>query len=227
MSEYTKVFLLMGSPKGEKSVSNNIVSYILEKFHENGVKAEKIVIVKQVRTDDALNKLVSKAIDSDILILVSPLYVDSIPSITIKVLEEFYKLTKNSLRKKQKFMAIFNCGFPEPHHNDLAMDMCKKFASDSGLEWAGGVTIGMGPSLDGRSLEKFRMARNLCNGLDIAVEALMKGESVPREAMLIASKPLMPLSIVKFVMCNFGRFLWGNQMDKSVKKKMYDRPYES
>ena len=227
MSESTKVLLLMGSPKGEKSVSNNIVSYILEKFHENGVKAEKIVIVKQVRTDDALNKLVSKAIDSDILILVSPLYVDSIPSITIKVLEEFYKLTKNSLRKKQKFMAIFNCGIPEPHHNDLAMDMCKKFASDSGLEWAGGVTIGMGPSLDGRSLEKFRMARNLCNGLDIAVEALMKGESVPREAMLIASKPLMPLSIVKFVMCNFGRFLWGNQMDKSVKKKMYDRPYES
>ena len=124
-------------------------------------------------------------------------------------------------------MAIFNCGFPEPHHNDLAMDMCKKFAYDSGLEWVGGVTIGMGPSLDGRSLEKVRMARNLCNGLDMAVEALMNNESVPREAMLIASKPLMPLSIVKFVMCNFGRFLWCNQMDKTVRKKMYDRPYES
>ncbi len=227
MSESNKVLLLVGSPKGEMSVSNNITSYILKKFQENGAKAQKIFISKEVRTDDALNKLVSKALDSDILILVSPLYVDSIPSITIKVLEEFYKLKKDSYSKKQRFMAIFNCGFPEPNHNDLAMDICKKFASDSGLEWVGGVTIGMGPSLDGKSLEKSRMARNLCSGLDIAVEALINGDSVPREAENIASKPLMPLSIVKFVMCNFGSILWGNRMDKSVKKKMYDKPYES
>ena len=226
MSEISKVLLLVGSPKGENSVSNNIASYILEKFNENGVKAEKIFIVKEVRNDEALNELVLQAIDAEILILVSPLYVDSIPAINIKVLEEFYKVKNDSFSKKQRFMTIFNCGFPEPHHNDLAMDMCKKFASDTGLEWIGGVTIGMGPSLEGKSLESFRMAKNLCTGLDMAVDAILKGETVPQEAIVIASKPLMPLTIVKFVMCNFGRFMWGNQMDKSVKGNMFDRPYE-
>jgi multimeric flavodoxin WrbA len=227
MSQTRKVLLLMGSPKGEKSVSNNIASYILNKFNENGVIAEKIIIVEHIKTDEALHELVLKVINSDILILISPLYVDSIPSITIKVMEEFYKLKNSSFNKKQSFMAIFNCGFPEPHHNDLALDMCKKFASDTELEWMGGVTIGMGPSLEGQSLDRFRMAKNLCAGLDMALTALCKGESVPREAMLIASKPLMPLPIVKFLMCNFGRIMWGNQMDKSAKGKMFDRPYES
>lgn len=227
MSKIGKVLLLVGSPKGEKSVSNNIASYILKKFNENGVEAEKIFIVKEVRTNEALNELVLQAIDAEILILVSPLYVDSIPAINIKVLEEFYKLKNDSYSKKQSFMTIFNCGFPEPHHNNLAIDMCKKFASDTGLEWMGGVTIGMGPSLEGKSLENFSLAKNLCTGLDMAVDAFLKGETVPQEALFIASKPLMPLTIIKFVMCNFGRFMWGSQMDKSVKGKMLDKPYES
>ncbi len=226
MSEICKVLLLVGSPKGERSVSNNIASYILDKFNENGVEAEKIFIVKEVRTEKTLNELILQSIDADVLILISPLYVDSIPAINIKVLEEFYKVKNDSFSKKQRFMVIFNCGFPEPHHNDLAVDICKKFASDTGLEWMGGITVGMGASLEGKSLESFRLAKNLCTGLNMSVNALLKGETVPHEAIDIASKPLMPLTIVKFMMCNFGRFLWSNQMDKSVKRKMFDRPYE-
>jgi len=224
MSQPGKVLLMVGSPKGEKSTSNSIASYISRKFSENHVEVEKTYIVKDIRSKKSIDRLILKINDSDILILVSPLYVDSIPAIAIKAMEKIHENKNNSVEKKQ-MMAIFNCGFPEPHHNDLAIDMCKKFASLSGIMWAGSVTIGMGASLEGRSLDNFGMAKNLRNGLDMAVNALANGNAVPKEAEIISSKPLMPISIAKFVMCTFGGIMWGKQMDKQAKKKMYDRPY--
>lgn len=223
MSKPVKVLLMVGSPKGEKSASNSITSYLLEKFRLEGVETERTYIVKDIKNDEGINELISKVNDSDILILVAPLYVDSIPAITIKAME---KIHKDAPFKRKQMMAIFNCGFPEPHHNDLAIDMCKKFAYLSGIQWAGGVTIGMGPSLEGKSLEDFAMAKNLRKGLDMAVNSLAAGKPVPKEAEIIASKPLTSLTIAKFVMCTFGGRMWGTQMDKDAKKKMYDRPYE-
>lgn len=225
MSKPARALLIVGSPKGEKSTSNSIASYILGKFEENCVEAEKTYIVKDIMTDESMGKLISKINNSDILILVAPLYVDSIPAITIKAMEKIYENKNVSFEKKQ-MMAIFNCGFPEPHHNDLAIDMCKKFASASDIGWAGGVTIGMGPSLEGKSIEKFGMAKKLRTGLDMAVHALINGKPVSKEAETIASKPLMPVAVAKFVMCTFGGMMWGKQMDKATKKRMYDRPYE-
>ena len=225
MNQLSKVLLMVGSPKGEKSTSNSIASYILEKFKENGVEAEKTCIVKDIKTEGSIDKLISKVNDSDILILVSPLYVDSIPAIAIKAMEKIYENKKDSFEKKQ-IMAIFNCGFPEPHHNDLAIDMCKKFASLSGMGWSGGITVGMGASLEGKSIENFGMAKNILKGLDMAINALANGKHIPKEAEIIASKPLAPVAIAKFVMCTFGGMMWGKQMDKQAKKKMYDRPYE-
>ena len=225
MNHIIKVLLLVGSPKGEKSASNGISSYLLRKFKENGVKAKKTYIVRAIRTNKGIKKLISLVYDSDIVILVSPLYIDSIPAITIKAMEEIYEHKNDTIRKKPMFMAIFNSGFPEPHQNDLAIDMCKKFASETGMEWAGSVTIGIGSSLEGKALEKLGIAKNLRNGLDTAVKSLIAGKSVPEEAQIIASKPLMPLTIAKFVMSTFGGILWRNRMNKNVKKKIYDRPY--
>ncbi len=225
MNQSNKVLLLVGSPKGKKSASNSIASYLLEKFQEKSVKVEKTYIAKNIRTDDGIDKLISQVNDSDILILVAPLYVDSIPAIVIKTMKKICEHKNSSFSKKQ-MMVIFNCGFPEPHHNDLAIDMCKKFASLSDMEWAGSIGIGMGPSLEGRPLENFGMAKNLRNGLDMAVNALAKGKNVPKEAEIIASKPFIPVPISKFVMCTFGSMMWGSQMDKEAKKRMYDRPYE-
>ena len=225
MSQPDKALLLIGSPKGKKSASNSVASYLLRKFQEKNVKVEKTYIVKDIKTDESVDNLISQVNNSNILILIAPLYVDSLPAIVIKAMEKVYE-HKNSSFKKKQLMTIFNCGFPEPHHNDLAVDMCKKFASLSGMMWAGGVTIGMGPSLEGRSLEKFGMAKNLRKGLDMAADALAEGKPLPKEAEITASKPLMSLPVAKFVMCTFGGRMWGSQMDKEAKKRMYDRPYE-
>jgi RAB protein geranylgeranyltransferase component A len=63
--------------------------------------------------------------------------------------------------------------------------------------------------------------------MDIIVDSVSKNDHVPHEAMQIASTPLMPLFLAKWGMRFFGSRMWKSQVkDKSVIKKMYDRPYE-
>ncbi len=242
--------ILVGSPKAKKSASNNISQYIKDKIHENGVEAEIVYIAKHQKPDK-MEKLVKRASESELLIIVAPLYIDSIPAIAINFMENYYNYhgltikpvietqqkilaqqvneTQKEPKIQQRLLAIFNSGFPEPNHNDLAIDMCKNFASQTDMEWAGGITIGMGAAFENRSLnDAGGMARNLRNGLDNVVESLVMGVPVPSEAELIASKPLLPLFLAKFVMRWFGGRMWKSRVnDKSVRNNMNNRPYET
>ena len=224
MSNLKSVLILVGSPKGKKSASNNFALYLEDKFREKGIETEKSYLVKYQKPE-RLKELVKKASTPDLLIIVAPLYIDSIPAITINFMEECYKSKDDP--HEQKLMALFNSGFPEPNHNDLAIKMCKNFASKMDMEWMGGITIGMGAAFESISLtDAGGMARNLRKGLDAAVESLSQNKKIPSEAMLTASKPLLPLFLSKFFMCYFGERLWKRQVkDKIVRKKMHYRPY--
>lgn len=227
MNKLNKVLIMVGSPKGENSVSNNIATYIQDKFEQNNVKTSKKFIIKH-RSKESLEKLIYEIDCCDPLILTSPLYVDSLPSIVINLMEEI-NVAKTLHGPEQKFMAIINSGFPEPHQNDLAIDMCKNFAHQSNMKWLGGVTVGMGPALDGRPLDRTGgLSKNLRSGLDTAIKALSEGRAVPPEALATASKPLMPLFLSKSMLNWFGNRMWTSQVkDEDVKKKMYLRPHES
>ncbi|MCK9151867.1 NAD(P)H-dependent oxidoreductase [Methanobacterium alcaliphilum] len=221
------VLILIGSPKGRKSASNNIASYLEDRFKINNVETEKIYLVEN-QNGERLNKVVKKTLNSELVVLIAPLYIDSIPAITIKFMEE-YHLQHNLLPKtQQRLLSIFNSGFPEPKQNDVAIDICKNFAHQTGMEWEGGITIGMGAAFQSQSLKNAGgMARNLRKGLDEVIDSLSIDKPVPDKAIVIASKPLAPLFVSKFIMRWFGGFMWKKKVkDKTVQKEMYKRPYE-
>lgn len=231
MNNLKNVLILIGSPKAQRSASNNFASYLEDKFKLKGVETEKTYIVRHQKPEK-LQKLVEKASAYELIIMVNPLYIDSIPAITINFMEQFciYKssIIETQKPKKQRLLAIFNSGFPEPHHNDTADGMCENFAHQAKMEWIGGITIGMGAAFESRSVkDSGGMSRNLRKGMDIIVDSVSKNDHVPHEAMQIASTPLMPLFLAKWGMRFFGSRMWKSQVkDKSVIKKMYDRPYE-
>lgn len=243
MSKLNNVLILIGSPKGKRSASNNFASYIENRFKKNGVETETDYIVHHQKAD-RLQKFVKKAFNYELMVMVAPLYIDSIPAVTIKFMEEFssYKKAQDinfphkhlksgneslSETPNQKLFVVFNSGFPEPSHNDLAIQMCEIFAHRSDMEWTGGITIGMGAAFQSRSVKNAGgMARNLRKGLDAIVDNLTLDEPILPETIHTASKPLMPLFLAKFIMRYFGGFMWKGQVkDDAVKKKMYDRPY--
>jgi len=90
-------------------------------------------------------------------------------------------------------VALVNCGFPEWEHTRTALEICRVFARQAGLEWVGGLGYGGGEAIGGRPLEELGgQTRYLCRGLDVAAAALLVGRVVPEEAQALLARPMVP-----------------------------------
>ena len=120
-------------------------------------------------------------------------------------------------------MAIVNSGFPEPEHSDIALANCKIFCTETGIEWAGGLRIGGGEAINGSPLKEVKgMARKVIMALDLTAEALVKGQPVPKQALELTSKPIVP----KWLYLTAGTRRWKSKAKKNeAGKKLYDTPY--
>jgi hypothetical protein len=95
--------------------------------------------------------------------------------------------------RRPLFVAIANCGFPEAQHNATALAICRQFADDAGLAWAGGLALGEGGAINGQPLAKAGgMVHNVVAALDLAAAALAAGEPVPAEAVALMTRPFIP-----------------------------------
>ena len=73
---------------------------------------------------------------ADLVILLSPLYVDSFPAPVTKALESFAERRKREpVRRDQGFVAVLNCGFPEAPQNHTALANARNFALEAGFSW--------------------------------------------------------------------------------------------
>lgn len=45
-------------------------------------------------------------------------------------------------------VGIVNSGFPEAFHNDTALAILRRFAAETGFQWAGGLALGGGGTID-------------------------------------------------------------------------------
>ena len=225
MNAQKRVLLLIGSPRGSnKSTSESLGTYLLDQLHERGFETEKVRINPSLKSDKGREDLLLAIDSSDILILAFPLYIDSLPSSVIRAMELIAK-HRNAIEnpKKPRFLAISNCGFPEAHHNDTALAICRRFALESELEWMGGLALGAGEAIHGRPLNDVGgMVRNVKKALDFTVVALAEGKSAPKEAIVLMAKPLMPT----WMYLLFGGMGWKKQAKKhGVRKNMYAQPY--
>ena len=139
------------------------------------------------------------------LVLAFPLYIDSLPAPVIAALELIAKQRKsNPSSKTQRLAVIVNNGFPEATQNNTALAICKRFAVETGVEWAGGLSLGGGGPIEGKSLKDAGfLARNVRKALDLAANDLLEGRAVSWEAVDLMGKPLVPKWLYLFV-ANYG-----------------------
>ena len=230
MNQPKTVLLLNGSPKCEKSNSHVIGKFLADKLEQKGLKSEEVFITRLIKSpqgNEELSRLVNEA---DIIVFTTPLYVDSIPSFTIKAMETIrdHRLAEPQV-ESPLMVAVMNCGFPEKEHMEIALKIIRNFSEEANFRWGGAVSVGMGVALNGETLsEKNGMTRNLTKGLSLAAVALAEGQSIPPEAEKLTSKSFLPLFLAKFMVRAFGKRMWNNQAEgNGVKPDMYARPYES
>ena len=186
--------LLIGSPRLKKSASFTLGKYLLDRLAVRDVTGETRFVQRDVRSDETLEALTAAVAQAGLVILSTPLYVDSLPAPATRTLEVLaQRLDKRERPARQQFVAIINCGFPEAAHNDVALAICEQFARAAGFAWAGGLALGAGEAVKGRPLtESAGMARNVIAALDQAAEALAQGETIPHAAQALMRKPLIP-----------------------------------
>jgi hypothetical protein len=217
-----KALLFIGSPHGFNSTSNSLGSYLLDKLQSGGYEVSKTHAQAAVHNQEKQAEMLSQVADSDLLILAFPLYVDSLPSGLILALEKIAENRKKTAATKHtRVLAIVNNGFPDSKQNATAISICKQFANETGYEWAGGLTLGAGPMINGLPLEKAPMMKNVKKALDLTAQNLLEGSTVSSEAAELIAKTVMP----KFLLTMFANMGWksmakpyGNQ------KKLRDRP---
>jgi hypothetical protein len=160
---------------------------------------------------------------SDLLILAFPLYVDCLPAAVILDLELIAQQRKGAESpKSQKLVAIVNNGFPEASQNNTALAICKRFATEANIDWAGGLSLGGGGAIGGNPLDKAGfIARNVRKALDLAAKDLLEGRPVSKEAVDLMAKPMVP----KWLYLAIGNREWKKQAKAyGIQDKLYNQP---
>jgi multimeric flavodoxin WrbA len=163
--------------------------------------------------------------NSDLIVLSFPLYVDSLPSQVIKFLELIADHEKKrQFQEKKYFIAIVNSGFPEASQNEIALSICRLFAKQVGFIWLGGLAKGGGEMIAGRPLDEFGgELRFQKKALDLAANAVAKGESITEEAVIFMGTLGYPRWLYTFI----GNRGWKQQTKKHMSmNKIYNQPFK-
>lgn len=224
MNDTKRVLLLVGSQKGTRSTSESLGTHLLDRLREKGLSTEYLRINPSLRTEKGREALRLAVEQADVLVLASPLYVDSLPWSVTRFMELIAEERKAQAQPRaQQLIAIINCGFPEARHNDTALAICRRFAVESNIAWMGGLSLGGGEAINGKPLEKAgSMARNVRRSLDFTADAVAEGKPVPQAAVDLMAKLLMPI----WMYVGVGGLGWWLQARKyGASKKLRDRPY--
>lgn len=185
--------LLIGSAKRPNSNSESLGDYLLERLGQTGVRSRKFLVHRVLRSAHGQKEFLEALGSSDLFLLAFPLYVDSLPYLVTKILEQIAAEDDSKAVPGQKFMALVNCGFPEASQCATALAICRRFATETGRDWVGGLALGGGEALGGKPLKQMGvLGRSIRRSLDMAAAALATGESVPDEAAHLMARPLVP-----------------------------------
>ena len=230
MTNPKTVLLLNGSPKCELSNSRVIGKFLADKLVEKGLQSAEEFVVRAINSPEGTERLQELIQQADIVILTTPLYIDSLPSFTIKAMETICEQRKrNPQARTQLLVPVMNSGFPEKEHMNVALQIIQNFAKEANFQWGGKVRVGMGGALNGEPLREGKgMTGRLTRGLTLAAAALAEGNPIPSEIEVMIAKPFLPIFLVKIGMGFFGKQMWNSQAKNNlVDNRMLARPYDS
>jgi len=220
-----RALLLVGSPRGKTSSSQMLGGYLFERLAERGIQTESIRLQTILRSEQKQQAMLEAVAAADLVMLAAPLYVDSLPAQTFRMLELIAAGRQDRVEPRpQRFSAIINCGFPEANHNRTALAICQEFAHQSGFEWAGGLSLGAGEGIvHGAPLEESdRKTLPIRKSLELTAEAFAIGKPVPEEAVALIEKPVIPAWMYFLI----GTYGWTQKAkENGTERQLGAQPY--
>ena len=226
MNAPKQALVLVGSARRPRSTSEALGTYLLERLSEKGFETKTLLLHRELQSEERQAKLLDETDRADVLVVAFPLYVDSLPTLVIRAFELIAAHRQDGDQgRAQRLLVIANCGFPEAHHNDTTIAICRRFAEEASFDWAGGLTLGGGGAIGGRPLvEVGGAARFAIGALDLAATAIAESQPLPKEAIETMAKPVIPAWAYRWI----GWLGWRVQARQNgVQKQIFARPYEA
>lgn len=151
-----KLLIINGSPRAPRSNSRRYAELFQARW-----KGEARYAALTAKTHA---ELAAAAADCTDLLLVFPLYADGLPAPLLRFLEF---LEGAGPEHRPRISVLINCGFLEPHQNDVAVDMVRLFCLENGYPFGACLKIGGGEAILGppfaflvrRSIRALRQGR--------------------------------------------------------------------
>jgi len=231
-----RVLLLVGSPRGKRSTSTAVGSYLMNLMKQKGLEPMTPQWIGPIlKTQEKISQLFEAVDAADIIVLAAPLYDDCQPYIVIKAMELIASHQKELAKAQKKsdgklFSVIVNCAFPEEHHTQTVIRIYRKFVEDVGFRWGGSLAIRAGEALRGRYGKTLddagSMAKKVKEALVRMADSLAKGSPSADETMSVIPESFSqgPFSFMGSFFIWLNNRMWAKQ----AKKKGEDvsaRPY--
>ena len=209
-----RVLILVGSPKPlERSASARIGGIVADRLKRRGWGAETYRAVDMLGVDGSMQSALRVVDRADVVLLTTPLYVDSLPAPVIHVLQRIAdRRSKKDPQTRPRLASIINCGFAEAGQNRTAQRVVECFATQAQLAWAGGVSLGSAGFLTRKGRES----------LNHIAEALAAGVGLPEQNVIRLGRNVIPSWLYRVV----GNRMWKRQAKKNdVLRQLGARPY--
>ncbi|MCB2219542.1 MAG: NAD(P)H-dependent oxidoreductase [Bacteroidetes bacterium] len=133
-----KLSIINGSPRGKSSNSK----VLTDRFQQGFCSVESHCDIQEyfIRSFSDPGKLIEVLENSDLAIVIFPLYTDAMPGIVKRFFEVFQGYTFQNTNLKLGF--IVQSGFPEAHHSRYIKLYLNKLAKRIGIEYLGTIIKG-------------------------------------------------------------------------------------
>jgi hypothetical protein len=185
--------LILDSSTITDPIGQRVASILKSQLQSNRVRTSTIYLYPTLNSPRAIQSFLEAIDANDLIVLASPLYMDSLPGLVTHSLE---LITEHRAGKEglQAFSAVINSGFPEARQSETALAICATFARQAKFHWAGGVALGGGAGVvNGTPLINLGWrARSVREALELAAASLAEGNPVPEEAVSLMGKTRIP-----------------------------------
>lgn len=212
-----RIVAINASPKTKESVSGALI-----------VKMEEILDTKigvyqtaRLLQQEKISETIADLLNADVMLIVFPLYVDSLPTPLIKLLTLIEQTAKDTNSPPPVVYAICNCGFYEAEHTGLALRMLRHFTRRAGLVWGYGIGVGGGGLMLSPSQNmKNGPTANVYAALCVLGKTIRDGEKGPAPDVFVTPK------IPRFLYKIGGHVGWRHMAKKNgVKNSLHARPH--
>ncbi len=198
-----KAVILCGSPKPGISTSEVFSEFIKDKFSAHSIPSKILKLRSYIKREDKIMEMVTTVSESDIIFILSPLYVDSISYDLIRSFELIRKYTgSNGNNKLKKYVAVSHSGL-DIGKNQVSVKILESFGKELNYKVEGIFAFGFSGFLNGTPLDSCdKVTKNLQKGFEIMVNSLASDQPIPPKARKLISKPLMkgPMFLNKFLL---------------------------